>query len=145
MRTFGLMVTVLLMTGCGNNLSQVTGVVSVDGQPLQGGSGVHATVFFHPVSKTGAAAVGVVGENGIYKLSTGSQSGITPGEYVVTCSASQIIPSETPGGTPSGKRISDPKYASAKTSGLRCEVQQGDNVFDISMDSAPKSASRQRR
>ncbi len=135
----------LLTTGCGNNLSQVTGVVTLDGQPLKGGSGVHATVFFQPVSKAGTAAVGVVDKNGVYKLSTGSQSGITPGEYLVTYSASQIIPSATPGGTPSGKRISNPKYASAKTSGLRFEVKEGENEFDISIDSPPQSASRQRR
>lgn len=132
------------MSGCGNDLSQVTGVVTLDGEPLKGGDGIHATVFFQPVSNTGAAAVGVVDENGVYKLSTGSQSGITPGEYLVTYSASQIIPSKT-GGTPSGKRISDPKYSSTKSSGLRFEVQEGENEYDISIESPPKSASRGRR
>lgn len=131
----------LFCIGCGSNLAQVSGRVTLDGEPLRGGDGVHATVFFQPASGKGATAVGVVDENGNYQLSTGSQSGIAPGEYLVSCSASQII-SSPDGGTPVGKRMTDSKYASAKTSGFRFAVQSGANQFDIPLESPQRGTAR---
>jgi hypothetical protein len=124
-------------TGCGNNLADVGGTVTLDGQPLRGGSGVRATVVFQPVSGSMTGAVGIVDENGRYRLSTGSGEGAAPGDYLVTCSATQIIPSKQPGGTPTGRRITDPKYANAKTSGLQFTVQPGINEFDIALEARP--------
>jgi hypothetical protein len=121
------------LVGCGNNLAQVAGYVTVDGEPLRGGPDVKATVYFQP-SAGGAPAVGIVDGEGKYNLSTGSQQGVAPGEYLVTCSASQIIASPT-GGTPGGKRVTDPKYASTQTSGLRFSVQEGPNQYDIALES----------
>lgn len=124
----------LSMAGCGSDLVQVSGFVTQNGKPLRGGESIRATVVFQPVSGTGATAMGIVDENGEYFLSTGSQDGIKPGEYIVTCSASELIPSKDPHGTPGGRRISDPKYASAQTSGLRFTVQPGNNEFNITLD-----------
>ncbi|MEX2308584.1 MAG: hypothetical protein WD738_13365 [Pirellulales bacterium] len=129
-------------SGCGNNLADVGGTVTLDGQPLRGGGGVRATVVFQPVSANSSGAVGIVDENGRYQLSTGSEEGAAPGDYLVTCSATQIIPSKQPGGTPSGRRITDPKYANAKTSGLQFTVQPGDNEFNIPLESRPSRPSQ---
>ena len=128
------------LPGCGDNLAQVTGRVTVGGQPFRGGNGVKATVFFQPAAG-GASAIGLVDGEGAYTLITGSREGIVPGEYLVTFSATQIIPAATPGGTPGGKRISDTKYASAKTSGLRFSVQTGVNQYDIALES-PRANTR---
>src|SRR5262245_38136533 len=84
---------VLTLTGCGNGLAKVSGVVTLDGQPLRSGNDVRATVYFQPASGAGAAAVGILDEEGKFTLSSGSQTGVAPGEYVITCSATQIIPS----------------------------------------------------
>lgn len=137
-----LVVGSLLLTGCGNELAQVSGVVTMDGEPLRGGDRIHATVYFQPASGEGTSAAGVIDENGEYQLSTGSQRGIPPGEYVVTFSATEMIPPQDGGSTYSGRRISDPKYASVKTSGIRFEVEEGNNQFDIPIESAPPALER---
>jgi hypothetical protein len=137
-----LLATALLLpfNGCGNGLASVSGTVTLDGQPLRGGNGVRGTVYFQPAAG-GSSAVGNLDEMGRYDLSTGSKEGAAPGDYLVTCSVAQIIPSKEPGGTPSGRRITDSKYANAKTSGFRFTVQKGDNEFDISLESPRGAAS----
>jgi hypothetical protein len=131
---------VLLMApfaGCGDNLADVSGIVTLDGQPLRGGGDVRATVIFQPASGGSVGAVGVVDENGRYNLSTGSKDGAPPGDYRVTCSATQLVPSKEPGGTPGGRRLTHRKYANANTSGLQFMVEPGSNEFNIPLESRP--------
>jgi hypothetical protein len=134
----------IAISGCGSGLADVTGQVTLDGQPLHGGTeDVRVTVQFQPASGSGTTAIGLADANGNYKLGTGSQTGIPPGEYLVTCSAAELIRSKKdPDATPGGRLITDPKYANAKTSGLRCSVQPGKNEFDISLKSPPKGLRR---
>lgn len=133
----------LALSGCGNGLAQVSGQVMLNGQPLRGGKGdVRVTVQFQPADGVGAVAIGLADENGNYEMATGSQTGIRPGEYVVTCSASELVRPTNPNATPGVRLVSDPKYANANTSGLRCTVQPGTNEFNISLESPPKTASR---
>lgn len=127
--------TLLPICGCGNGLANVSGTVTLDGQPLRGGNGVRGTVYFQPAAG-GTSAVGILDEMGRYELSTGSKEGAALGDYLVTCSVAQIIPSKEPGGTPSGRRITDPKYANAKTSGFQFTVHEGNNEFDIALESS---------
>ena len=116
-----------MATGCGNGLAQVSGAVTVDGEPLRGGAGdTRVTVQFQPAGGVGSAAIGLADENGAYTLGTGSKTGIPPGDYLVSCSASRLIPQQ--GGA---RRITDPKYANAKTSGLTCTVQPGKNEYNM--------------
>jgi hypothetical protein len=120
--------------GCGNGLAKVTGLVTLDGQPLHGGKGdTRVTVQFQPVDGVGANAVGLADEDGKYKIATGSQTGIRPGDYYVTCAVSTLK---------AGGPVADPKYANAKTSGLKITVQSGKNEFNIPLQSAPKKAPR---
>jgi hypothetical protein len=120
--------------GCGNGLAQVTGHVTLDGQPLHGGKGdTRVTVQFQPVDGVGANAVGLADDDGNYKIATGSQGGIRPGDYYVTCSVSTLNP---------GGPVADPKFANAKTSELKFTVQSGKNEFNIPLQSAPKKAPR---
>jgi hypothetical protein len=120
------------LTGCGSGLAEVSGIVTVDGQPLRGGNDVRATVCFQPTNGGGLTAVGLLDENGAYRLSSGSQDGVAPGEYAVTCSATQLV--RGPDGSPAGgRRITDPAYANAKTSGLKFTVQPGDNEFNLTL------------
>lgn len=120
------------LSGCGNGLAQVNGLVTLDGQPLQGGAGdTRVTVEFHPASGIGTVSIGLADENGQYALGTGAETGIPPGEYLVSCSASRLVPG---GGA---RRITDPKFANTKTSGLTCSVAPGDNEFNIALSSPP--------
>ena len=132
-----------VLSGCGNGLAQVSGQVTLDGQPLRGGSGdVRVTVHFLPASGVGPTAIGLADENGNYILGTGSQTGVPPGDYVVTCAASALVRPAGGSAAPSGRRIIDPKYANATTSGLQFTVQPGNNEFDISLQSPAKTSSR---
>jgi len=121
------------ITGCGNDLGRVSGLVTLDGQPLRGGNGVTATVMFQPTGG-GPPGVGTVDGRGRYEIASGSQSGLKPGDYAVTCAATQLIPGKD-GGAASGKGLTDPKYASAGASGLQSTVQPGANEFNIELTS----------
>jgi len=124
----------LAFGGCGNDLSQVTGLVTLDGQPLHGGKGdTRVTVQLQPVDGVGANAVGLADEEGKYKIATGSQVGIRPGDYYVTCAVSTLK---------AGGPVADPKYANAKTSGLKITVHSGKNEFNIPLQSVPRKAPR---
>ena len=125
----------LTFSGCGDGLAHVSGSVTLDGNPLRGGDGVRGTVYFQPVSDTGTAAVGILDEEGQYRLSSGSREGVEPGQYVVTCTATEIIPPTSPGGTPSGKRTTPQKYASARTSGFQFTVEPGGNECNLALTS----------
>lgn len=131
-----LLVALVGLSGCGSNLGEVTGVVTLDGQPLRGGGDVRATVYFQPVSGNGTTASGLLNESGQYRISSGSQQGVAPGEYVVTISATQLVRSPS-GGPAGGKRITDPSYANASTSGFKCTVEAGDNEYNLALNSKP--------
>lgn len=117
-------------SGCGNGLAQVSGQVTLDGQPLHGGKGdTRVTVQLQPADGVGANAIGLADENGNYKIATASQAGVRPGDYFVSCSVSTL-------GV--GGPVADPKFANAKTSGLKLSVQPGKNEFNIPLQSPPK-------
>jgi len=118
------------LPGCGNGLAQVTGQVTLDGQPIHGGKGdTRVTVQFLPVDGVGVNGVALADEEGYYRMATGSQGGVKPGDYYVTCSVSTLKP---------GSISVDPKYANARTSGLKFTVQPGKSEFNIPLQSAPK-------
>jgi hypothetical protein len=131
----------LFMSGCGNRLAQVSGQVTLDGQPVRGGKdGARVTVQFQPAKGQGALAVALADENGNYEMATGAQTGILPGEYLVTCSATEVLPTNN-AGIPSFRQLADPKFAKAQTSGLKFSVQPGSNEFDIPLESPHGAAS----
>jgi hypothetical protein len=95
-------------------------------------------VTFEPAGGTGAVGVGTLDEQGKFHITTGSQHGVKPGEYLVACSVTEIIPPKDPAGTPIGRAVSDPKFANAKTSGLKFKVEPGSNDFSIPVQSLSK-------
>ena len=120
----------LSLSGCGNGLAQVSGQVTLDGQPVHGGKGdTRVTILLLPADGVGANAIGLADENGNYKIATASQTGVRPGDYFVSCSVSTLGVSGP---------VADPKYANAKTSGLKLTVQPGKNEFNIPLQSPPK-------
>jgi len=125
----------MLCVGCGSDLATVTGTVTLDGQPLAGSDMLRGTVQFSPEDGHGTKAVGYVDGNGHYDLTSGSRVGVLPGNYLVTISANQIIPSKTPGGAPSGRLVTPARYADPKNSGFKAEVGRGRNTFDYALTS----------
>jgi hypothetical protein len=145
-----LLATLLLIacccTGCFNNgLAQVSGVVSVDGQPVSTG-----TIMFTPTG--GPAAVGEI-KNGQYTLTTfKSGDGAWIGSHRVVIQATSIGPSSivepksiedeftpAPGNTGQilipGKVtwLVPEKYSQAHTTPLTAEVKAGSNQLSFDL------------
>ncbi len=144
---FALAVAVLV--GCGGTKSEiktvpVTGVVTLDGQPVAG-----ATVTFSPKSADGRAASGITDQSGRYTLTTaGAGEGAVPGSYAVAITkvaAQQAAPANDPraaGGNLSPEEAKmimgqqraatgavnelPAKYAKADTSQLEATVKEGE-------------------
>ena len=124
--------TCAALGGCSNGLAQVSGQVTLDGQPVHGGKGdTRVTVQLQPADGVGATAVGLADESGNYTIATGSQAGIKPGEYYVSCSVSTLGVAGP---------VADPKFANTKTSGLKLTVQPGKNEYNIPLQSPAKKS-----
>jgi hypothetical protein len=89
--------------------------------------------MFFPASGSGAPAAALADESGNYSLSTGAQSGLAPGSYVVTLAATEVTPGAA--GEPRKRVITPLRYANPKQSDLRAEVEPGRNTFDFDLRS----------
>lgn len=122
----------LLAAGCGSSASTVTGVVTLDGQPLTTG-----TVTFTPLAGGGPPAYGTIGPGGRYSLSVGSEVGLPPGEYGAGVVATEEVKNWdiSKGAEPPPKLVTPAKYRDGKTSGLTFTVQPGANSIDLRLTS----------
>jgi hypothetical protein len=80
----------VLAAGCSDSagLVSVSGVVKLDGKPLAG-----ATVMFNPKAAGARPAIGVTGQDGVFRLTTfKSNDGAPRGEYQVTIQAGAETP-----------------------------------------------------
>jgi len=115
---------VLLVTaGCGSggvSLAEVTGTVTVDGQPVPG-----LEVSFEPQGGEGGTSLGYTGADGRYELFyAGGKKGAVIGPHRV-----QVNPSEMDEGD--GLVTIPPRYNAQ--SELNFEVKSGSNAFDIAI------------
>lgn len=120
-----------MLIGCGPGETrprtiEVTGVVTLDGQPVEA-----ATVSF--ISASGGSA-GITDANGRFSLVNGA----APGRYDVTVTkmaGGSLRPPATSGGPPTGeppKSLLPERYISPKNSGLSAEVTaDGGNEFEV--------------
>ncbi len=85
------MALMLVASGCGGKggLVAVRGVVTLDGQPVEG-----ASVTFSPEEDSGKAAGGLTDSEGVFDLTTFSEGdGALPGDYRVTVTKTESDPS----------------------------------------------------
>ncbi len=156
-RLFVPSLALVCFAGCGGATSDrpatyaVTGVVTLDGKPVEG-----ATVTFNPESRDGTAAFGRTGADGTYQLTTFEASdGALPGDYIVTVTKysggdtgtssapteeggepADYIPPEAPGyqPPPPPQNALPQKYSAMHTSDLRAVVQEsGENVVNVEL------------
>lgn len=118
-----------LSSGCSQATSagaEATGAVTLDGSPLPG-----VLVSFYPTGG-GSSAFATTDEAGKFTVETsGAESGLAPGEYLVTVEAGDSDGEET-----SSSAIPE-KYASEATSGLKVTVSEGTgNELTIELSSA---------
>ena len=136
-------VLLLGATGCGGPYNaSVSGIVTLDGQPLHRG-----TVAYNPVGG-GPAGYSVVESDGSYRIRTGREFGISAGDYEVTVVANEAPQQRTTkhgGPPPPGKPITPPWYRSKNTSGLSYTVQPGRNEINIELSSDPPAGWNQQR
>lgn len=126
---------VTMLTGCGSDLSSVTGTLTLDGRPLAGGETVGVTVLLFPETGVGVPAAGRADESGEYEISTGSQQGIKPGAYLVAISGVEVIPPKTEQEMPGRRQLTPLRYADPKQSGFRVDVKPGSNECDFDLHS----------
>ncbi len=139
----GILATVPACGGGAIKTEGVSGVVTLDGEPLP-----NATVYFTPVDKASGAqqSVGRTNEAGEYKLQTllgAADAGTTPGDYVVTIDCVDEVKT---GGTTTnddGEEVPETeeiqrvpsRYLNGETSGLTATVVKGSNTFNFDLTS----------
>jgi hypothetical protein len=134
---FGFLLTLLTLVGCGGKPAKVSGVVTLDGKPLERGM-----VGFAPIDG-GMRAAGMIQSDGSYTLSTNRESGLDTGEYLTTVVSREPGVENPQGGPPMpGPYITPRHYAIAKTSELRFQVEAGSNTIDIELSPVAKDAGR---
>ena len=134
----GAVFVLVLSVGCGpgSDMGYVTGVVTVDGEPLENG-----TVSFYPVGKR--ASVSGTKKDGSYELVyTREKMGAVIGEHKVTIVQEREYAPPIQGGNadadaeaePTFKKVKIPrKYGNEKTTDLRATVEQGSNEFNFEL------------
>ena len=136
----GLLLALLFLGGCGGKPARVSGVVTLDGKPLERGM-----VGFAPTGG-GMRAAGIIQSDGSYTLSTNRESGLETGEYLTTVVSREPGVENPQGGPPMpGPYITPRHYAIAKTSGLRFQVERGSNTIDIELSPAAKDTGRKKK
>lgn len=124
------LLALFVLYGCGGKLdSSVSGLVTIDGEPLRTGR-----VVFHAVTG-GAMAYGTIDADGRYKITTGREKGLTAGDYVVTVVATEAPPG--PIGESYGKLISPTQYTTQETTTLKFTIQRGANRIDLPLRNNP--------
>lgn len=131
------MLALSTVVGCGDGLATVSGTVTFNGEPIEGGPGMYGTVTFYPESGSGAPAVGFIGESGQYEVKTGARSGLEPGPYLIGIAVKKITMPTNPDEMPRPTLITPKKYASVTESGLRENVEPGNNTIDFELFSKP--------
>ena len=110
----------LFLPGCGGGprLTTVTGIVTVQGEPVKMG-----TITFVPEG-TNERASAVLGPDGKFAMSTFQPGdGVLPGSYKIMISAYESLPEM--GKPNSGKIAVAAKYLDARTSGLTATIVAG--------------------
>jgi hypothetical protein len=146
----------VVVAGCaqqGPDVNYVEGVVTLDGQPIEG-----VAVGFSPVDASkGTAAVGTTDANGVFKLTStaggATDAGAMPGDYnvtfmksavdVVTAEEAQRMQNDPNYGQSSGELSAAPvaksaipeAYNNPATSGVKATVASGKNEFKFDLKS----------
>ena len=126
-----------LLSGCGGLESSLSGVVKLDGEPFQAEGDVVGTVMLQPLQGNTPPATGALDGSGRYKVVTGANKGLPPGEYAVGVSAVRLHPPKVEGMPPIPEPLLPRHYRTPGTSGLMVTVEPGSNEYDIDLQSSP--------
>lgn len=134
----GILAVMLLAgaSGCGGGLVPVTGVVTLDGQPVEG-----AMVLFVPEDNRGRPAQGVTAGDGSFTLSTGMEPGAAAGDYkvLVTKTSGTLPPGADPASPGYLKSLLPKVYGEAQTTPFHEKVPTAGRVV-LELRSAPQGS-----
>lgn len=124
-----LLLSLLVFSGCGNDMGSVQGRVTIDGEPAPAG----LSIQFQPQGENASPSYGSTDESGYYVMYFSTQKkGVMPGKNIVSISLSMAEDPETGAlvipESLRGIQI-PPEYSSKST--LEFEVTGGSNTFDI--------------
>ncbi|MGD9635527.1 MAG: hypothetical protein AB7U97_19760 [Pirellulales bacterium] len=135
-----LLVSSAVIAGCGRgNFGTVDGIVTLDGQPLDGGA-----ISFYP-AVSGPVYYADVQPGGSYHLKTSSHDSVIPGSYIATVSHRRGRPS--PGMSLreiEALEMVPIRYCNKESSDLKFDVVAGSNAINLEMTSADNSAGANR-
>jgi hypothetical protein len=127
-----ILASLMLSIGCAGDFeSQVSGTVTLDGNPIGPGF-----LVFAPVEGGTNPANGAIQPDGSYQLKTANTRGLNPGRY--TISVTILDQPDVPPGERSyivAKSRIPERYNDLSTSGLEFEVKPGGNSIDIALSS----------
>lgn len=135
---FATCLSLLVVAGCQQRPTTVSGAVTLDGKPLTIASDTRGTIVFNPDGGRGTVATGLLDATGHFDLATGSSNVVAPGEYYVTISVAQLLP-KSDQGEQGSQLVTPAKYASARESGLAATVIDGENHIDFHLHSDASS------
>lgn len=130
----------LMVAGCQQRPTTVSGAITLDGKPLAVASDARGTVVFNPDGGHGTVATGLLDSTGHFELATGSSNVVPPGAYYVTVSVAQLLP-KSDQGEQGSQLVTPAKYASARESGLVAKVEPGENHLRFNLKSDVAEAS----
>ncbi len=139
-----LLLSAILLAGCGGGPDDAPTVYKVTGKVTKGGKPLaDITVSFVPLEGAGLPSSGTTNSEGVYTLKrhTGEEGAI-PGSYRVVLTSSQggaeqaeASYAEPQAGPPQEKDSVIPKkWQASETSPKTVEVKEEDNVIDIDID-----------
>src|SRR3954447_18046331 len=131
---FSVSLLLLVVGGCQERPTTVSGTVTLDGKPLTIASDARGTVVFNPDGGRGTVATGLLDARGHFDLATGSSNVVAPGAYYVTVSVAQLLP-KSDQGEQGSQLVTPSKYASARESGLAATVAPGENHLSFNLQS----------
>ena len=128
-----LLAGIIAAAGCsGSGMeSEVSGKVTLDGQPVGPGA-----VVFAPVDGQSNPADGAIQLDGSYFLKTSREVGLKPGDYKASVSVfdqPEVKPGER--SMIPAKLVTPQKYADTENSGLQYTVEPGENIINIDLSS----------
>jgi hypothetical protein len=127
----------VVLTGCGGTNSPVTGTVTFNGSPVEGG-----TLVFSPMGtggdSPGSPSTAEVKPDGTFKLLTiDNSTGAAPGHHRVVYTPPEPKMTEEQRTNPKYQAPVSP-YAGLQPKQVEVEVKSGSNTIDIELVKAPR-------
>jgi len=124
----------LAAVGCGSDiplrLAPVRGTVSFQGKALD-----HGQVVFAPQGETpGPQAVGTIGPDGTFRMTTAGEDGVVLGTHLVTVHCRREVSEEEARNLIIGESLIPDKYCKESQSPLKFEVKEGPNEYPIVLE-----------